>query len=52
MMDFIRSRTFSGMLALLNGYFCFQSLNHGQFGWAVLSGFFTWLCAKNYLDRA
>ena len=50
-MSFIYSRTFSGMLALLNGYFCFQALNAEQWGWAAVSGFFTWLMARQYFDK-
>jgi len=52
MMDFFHSRTFSGLLALLNGYFCINALNHSAFGWALVSGFFCWLCARNYFDKA
>jgi len=49
--DFINSKAFSGLLALMNGYFCFNALNHSQWGWALLSGFFCWLCAKSYFQR-
>ena len=51
MMDFLRSRTFSGLLALANGVFCIDALNHGAFGWAAVSAFFCWLCARNYFGR-
>ncbi len=50
-MSFIYSRTFSGLLALVNGYFCFQALNAGQWGWAAISGFFTWLMARQYFQK-
>ena len=50
-MDFVYSPTFSGILALLNGYFTINALNHGAWGWALVSGFFTWLCAKSYLEK-
>ena len=50
-MGFVYSRTFSGLLALVNGYFCLSALNHGQWGWAALSGFFTWLMARQYFGR-
>ena len=50
-MSFIYSPTFSGLLALVNGYFCFQSLNAGAWGWALVSGFFTWLMAKQWLEK-
>jgi len=49
-MSFVYSPTFSGLLALVNGYFCIQSLNAGAWGWALVSGFFTWLMAKQYLQ--
>ena len=48
--SFVYSRTFSGLLALVNGYFCFVNLNAGNWGWAAISGFFTWLMAKQYLE--
>lgn len=51
-MRFVYSPEFSaasGLLALVNGCFCFQSLNAGQWGWAALSGFFTWLMARQFL---
>lgn len=51
MMNFFYSKTFSGLLALLNGYFCFNALNTHAWGWAAISGFFCWLCAKNYFDK-
>ena len=48
MKDFIYSQHFSAALALLNGYFCIQSLNNHQWGWALLSGAFCWLCIDNW----
>ena len=48
MKDFLYSRNFSAALALLNGYFCISSLNHHQFGWALLSGVFCWYCIDNW----
>ena len=49
-MSFVYSSTFSGLLALVNGYFCFVNLNAGNWGWAAVAGFFTWLMAKQYLE--
>ena len=51
MWDFIYSRTFSGLLALLNGWFCVANLNAGHWGWAAVSGFFTYLCAHQYFQK-
>jgi hypothetical protein len=51
-MGFVYSPTFSGLLALLNGYMCIQSLNSGQWGWAIVSGFFTWLMARQYFRHS
>jgi hypothetical protein len=47
-MMFVYSPTFSGLLALLNGFACISALNAGQWGWALVSGFFTWLCARQF----
>lgn len=49
--SFIYSRTFNGILALANGYFCYDSISHGHYGWALVSGFFCWLMAKQYLEK-
>jgi len=48
MKDFFYSPQFSFALALLNGWFCLVNLNAGQWGWALLSGTFCWLCVDNW----
>jgi hypothetical protein len=42
-MEVVNSKHFAGVLGFLNGWFCFVNVSHGEWGWAVLSGFFCWL---------
>ncbi len=48
-MGFVYSRTFAGLLALVNGWVTIQNLNAGAWGWACVSGFFCWLMGRQYL---
>jgi len=48
MRQFLQSPEFAFALAILNGYFCVQALNHSQWGWALLSGGFCWLCIESW----
>jgi hypothetical protein len=46
-----QTRGFALVLTICNAYFCIQSLVHGQWGWAAVSGFFAALCAESYMQR-
>jgi hypothetical protein len=51
LLEVVNSKHFIGLIAFLNGWFCFVNASHGAWGWAALSGFFCWLMVHQYCKR-
>lgn len=49
--DWLCSRNVAGVLALVNGVFCVNSMWNASYMWAAVSGLFAVLCARSYFRR-
>ena len=48
--DFLASKNFSLGCAVLNAFFCINSIANGSWIFGIICGVFCGLCTKNYLD--